>query len=190
MISLTSKKQLLSEAQPGAVVVIRKYSEGIRTDISLQMAGLARKLSAKRAEIYEKGAEYRKEYAEAPDDNKPEPPAFLLELLNEQQAIERDMDHIWVNVGLVKIEGIELDGQPITAQTLISDVPEETGLYAEVKSFIKSEFGLSEDVKKNSGSPGTSGEVEQKDTQISNVGDVNASDSTGRVTVESISPAT
>ena len=55
MISLTSKRSHNSTTQPGAVIVIKKYSEGIRTEISVKMSALVRAEAAGAHEV--QGAE-------------------------------------------------------------------------------------------------------------------------------------
>jgi hypothetical protein len=49
--------------------------------------------------------------------------------------------------GLEEIHGLELDGQPATAESLIERGPEE--LFVEALAAVKSECGLSENERKN-----------------------------------------
>lgn len=66
---------------------------------------------------------------------------------------ESEIFPLWVKWGLVSVEGLLIDGQPVTADS-ISYGPSE--LYNEIVRAIESEIGLTQAELKNSASPSTS----------------------------------
>jgi hypothetical protein len=72
----------------------------------------------------------------------------------EAALLAGEIDRIYLRWGLRAIEGLEIDGEPATPETLVERGPEE--LIAEALAAIKSEAGLSEAERKNSASPSTS----------------------------------
>jgi len=79
--------------------------------------------------------------------------ADLLDRLT--RIIEDEINPAWVRWGLHAVDGLEIDGEPATVESLIQTGPPE--LYAEILTAIRHAAGLSEDDQGNSASPTTSG---------------------------------
>jgi hypothetical protein len=72
------------------------------------------------------------------------------ETVNEQveaAAIAMGIDRAYLEWGLVRLEGMRIDGRQATAGTLFSAGPED--LTREIVNRIKSECGLTDDERKN-----------------------------------------
>lgn len=65
----------------------------------------------------------------------------------EAALLASEIDRLYLLWGLVKIEGLELDGQAATPETLVRAGPE--CLCREILAAVKGELGLSEDERKN-----------------------------------------
>jgi len=65
----------------------------------------------------------------------------------EAALLSSEIDRIYVLWGLKEIEGLELDGQPATPESLIESGPEE--LFREALNAVKQQCGLSEEERKN-----------------------------------------
>jgi len=65
----------------------------------------------------------------------------------EAAVLEHELDEIYLRWGLVGIEGLELDGNPATIDTLLAHGPEN--LCQEVLAAIKQDCGLTESEAKN-----------------------------------------
>ncbi|MGE5486599.1 MAG: hypothetical protein ACM3ZB_02115 [bacterium] len=65
----------------------------------------------------------------------------------EAAVLAGEIDRVYLEWGLVRVEGLNIDGQPATAATLVEHGPE--ALAREIVGAIKSECGLSEDERKN-----------------------------------------
>ncbi len=65
----------------------------------------------------------------------------------EAALLSSEIDELYLRWGLVRVEGLELDGAQATADSLISAGPED--LCREVIAAIKRECGLSEQERKN-----------------------------------------
>ena len=65
----------------------------------------------------------------------------------EGAALAGDVDRAYLDWGLVAVEGLTIDGEAATPETLIEKGP--VGLTLEVLSRVKAECGLSEDERKN-----------------------------------------
>ena len=72
-----------------------------------------------------------------------------------------EIDRIYLEWGLRGLTGLVIDGEEVTAQTLIEKGPE--GLVREVLAAIRREAGLSEEERKNSASPSTSSAAARPD---------------------------
>ena len=71
------------------------------------------------------------------------------EARNEMEAslLGAEIDSLYLLWGIEEIRGLELDGAPATAESLIEIGPEE--LFAEALAAVKAECGLSENERKN-----------------------------------------
>jgi hypothetical protein len=65
----------------------------------------------------------------------------------EASLLGAEIDRLYIYWGLEEIRGLEIDGSPATAASLIERGPEE--LLLEALSLIKAECGLSENERKN-----------------------------------------
>jgi hypothetical protein len=66
----------------------------------------------------------------------------------EAALLEGEIDRIYLEWGLVKVEGLAIDGEPATAERIVSRGPEK--LCREIVAAIKAECGLNEEERKNS----------------------------------------
>jgi hypothetical protein len=65
----------------------------------------------------------------------------------EAGALSAEIDRIYLEWGLLRIEGLDLDGSKAEAKTLIEYGPED--LCQEILAVIKRECGLSDEERKN-----------------------------------------
>jgi hypothetical protein len=65
----------------------------------------------------------------------------------ERTLIEAEADRVYMHWGLARVEGLEIDGVPATAETLFSAGPEP--LCREIVQRIRAECFLSADEQKN-----------------------------------------
>lgn len=72
----------------------------------------------------------------------------------EAALVAGEIDRIYLRWGLRGIEGLEIDGAPVTPDSLVEKGPEE--LVEEVLAAIRREAHLGEDERKNSASPSIS----------------------------------
>ncbi|HEY3825828.1 MAG TPA: hypothetical protein VGL82_14790 [Bryobacteraceae bacterium] len=120
--SWNSRKLVASQERPGVEFVIARMTFGRRIDLMREVRNLAAKL----------------EYFEAGQDAKNGMEASLL---------GAEIDRIYIRWGLEEIRGLELDGAPATAESLIESGPEE--LFLEALMAVKAECGLLENERKN-----------------------------------------
>lgn len=111
-----------SRSTPGVAFTIRRMSFERRVELTRRIRELAQKV----------------EFLEAGN--------------NAQEKIESallaaEVDRLYLAWGLVKVEGIELDGDPATPESLVAAGPEE--LCREILAAIKAECGLTEAERKN-----------------------------------------
>ena len=107
---------------PGVYFTVRKMSFGGRIELTRRIRDLAS----------------RAEFLSAGDSVKDKLDAALL---------TAEIEKHYVQWGLAEVGGLELDGAPATAESLISHGPED--LFREVLEAIKRECGLSEEERKN-----------------------------------------
>jgi len=90
----------------------------------------------------------------------------------EQQAeaalVSGEIDRAYVRWGLRGVEGLEIDGQSATSESLLDKGPED--LVHEAIGFIRRQAGLTEDERKNSASPSTSSAATRPDGSATTVG--------------------
>jgi hypothetical protein len=111
-----------SETHPGVRFVVRRMSFGRRTELARRMRELAAKF----------------EFLDAGEDPKEKVDAALA---------AAEIEKAYLKWGLAEIEGLEIDGQPATPETLLADGPE--GLCREIAAAVKAECGLDEAERKN-----------------------------------------
>lgn len=117
-----SEKTVASAAVPGVTFTIARISLGRRIELVRRMWELAG----------------RAECAQAGQDAAGKLEATLL---------TSEIDRAYVGWGLLRVEGLALDGQAATPESLIAAGPEE--LCREIVAAIKSECGLTEAERKN-----------------------------------------
>jgi hypothetical protein len=117
-----SEKTIESGTAPGVKFTIARISLGRRIELTRRMWELARKV----------------ECLEAGDDPREKLEGALL---------AGEIDRLYLSWGLMRVEGLTLDGQPATPETLIAAGPEE--LCREILAAVKAECGLTEEERKN-----------------------------------------
>jgi len=65
----------------------------------------------------------------------------------EASLLERELQRVYIDWGLVKVEGITIDGLPATKQTVIDSGPEP--LVKEILAAIEAQITFSEEQRKN-----------------------------------------
>jgi hypothetical protein len=117
-----SRKVVASEERPGVEFVIARMTFGRRIELMRNVRDPAVRL----------------EYFEAGQNAKNGMEASLL---------GAEIDRLYIRWGLEEIRGLELDGVPATADSLIERGPEE--LVLEALAAVKAECGLLENERKN-----------------------------------------
>jgi hypothetical protein len=117
-----SRTVVASEERPGVEFVIARMTFGRRIALMRHVRDLAARL----------------EYFEAGRDAKNDMEASLL---------GAEIDRLYIRWGLEEIRGLELDGAPATAESLIECGPEE--LFLEALTAVRVECGLFENERKN-----------------------------------------
>ena len=205
-----------SKAFSGVTFSVRRMGISKRTEVELSTADLrAKQRETQRdlAPLYELDkAEYdrlrdlhEKLLAAKADEAKPildgidlvrkelaaKPHALNRERLEEASRIaDRQVESPWVRAALLSIEGVTVEGQPLTTDQLIEYGPRE--LFAEVFAAVWAEAYLSGADSKNSQSPTTSGQKAdgQKASSIAPSVEAPPADSTKSATAPDTSPAT
>ncbi|HEX4133649.1 MAG TPA: hypothetical protein VHY84_03430 [Bryobacteraceae bacterium] len=118
----SSRKLVASRERPGVEFVIARMTFGRRIELMREVRNLAARL----------------EYFEAGQDAKNGMEASLL---------GAEIDRIYIRWGLEELRGLEIDGAPATAESLIESGPEE--LFLEALTAVKAECGLLENERKN-----------------------------------------
>lgn len=128
----------------GVVFTLNRMTEGRRIKLRLALADTTARLREALVEIR------RLKEQETPE------PKRAAELLDTVAAIvEDEVTPTWVRWGLHAIDGLEIDGQPATVESLIESGP--TDLYAEIAAAVRREAGLSEEQQGESEPPSISG---------------------------------
>ena len=111
-----------SQSRPRVRYSIRRISFGGRIELARRIRDVGRK-----AEYLEAGSDVRDKL--------------------EATVLGAEIDRVYLDWGLVGVEGMEIDGAPATPQSLIDAGPVE--LAAEILGRIKAECGLTDDERKN-----------------------------------------
>ena len=153
VLSLASKTRVESAIHPGVFFVLRKRTEGRRIQLRLKMAPVQRELEEALAEVRACG---EAPYAGTSDEDltpeqRIERTAWIeasQPALDRYFAVRDDKVHpAWVEWGLDRVEGLDIDGEKITGANAVELLPEE--LYEELLGHIKATAGLGEAQAKN-----------------------------------------
>ena len=144
----TSKKTLHSklEGYEDVAFTLKKMAEGRRVALNMSLADA-------KATLRDLIAESQTILPDTPEGQVAPPidPAQFAkyQTLSDRinTLVEKDINMAWLRWGLDSITGLEIDGQPCTVETLISDGPPE--LFAEILTAIRSEAELSTEARKN-----------------------------------------
>ena len=111
-----------SEVSPGVVYVLAKMSFGRRIELTKRIRQLAQ-----RAEFLDAGTDARE--------------------VTEARVLAAEIERTYALWGLREIQGLLVDGEPATPESLIDSGPED--LFREAVEAVKAECGLSEAERKN-----------------------------------------
>jgi len=117
-----SLARVSSKSRPGVTLIIRRMSFARRCELIRELRELAQK-----AEFHAAGGGLREEI--------------------EAAAVSAEVDRLYLAWGLAGVEGLVIDGEEATPETVISDGPDD--LSREAVNAIKSECGLSSNERKN-----------------------------------------
>jgi len=121
-VSYESALTVESKVMPGVNFVINRISFGRRMDLSRRVREITQ-----RTEFLEAGSDLREKI--------------------EAGILAQEVDAMYLRWALVGVNGLEIDGQPATAEQLLDRGPEE--LTREIVVAIKEQCGLSEAERKN-----------------------------------------
>ena len=121
-VKYASTVSITSSAMPGVAFTVGRMSFGRRMELFRRIREIAANL----------------EYLEASTDFREQVEATLL---------EQEIENLYLQWGLVSVEGLAIDGQPATLELLLERGPEH--LAREIVASIKAECGLSEAERKN-----------------------------------------
>ncbi len=116
-----------------AVTIDARSHAGVRFTVAKMSLGRRIELTRRIAEVSRK-AEFLEAGATAGDEV-------------EAAALAGEVDRLYLRWGLLGLEGMTLDGEPATAETLAERGPED--LCREMVAAIKAECGLSGEERKN-----------------------------------------
>jgi hypothetical protein len=122
MTDWSSRTVAVSESSPGVEFVIARMTFGRRLELMRRVRELAARL-----EFFEAGRDAGNGM--------------------EASLLGCEIDRLYFLWGVEEIRGLELDGVPATAESLIERGPEE--LFVEALAAVKAECGLSENERKN-----------------------------------------
>ena len=139
-----SQIEVESASTPGVRFLVRRMSFGRRLELTRRVQELAKRLAFLQAG--ERGAGTDAETA----------------------LLGAEIDREYLRWGLADVEGLEIDGEPVTVESLLEAGPEE--LVREALREVKRQAGLSESERKNSESHSTSSSEIQPDGTATNAG--------------------
>jgi hypothetical protein len=117
-----STVRVSSKAMPGVMFEIKRISFGRRTDLAKRVREISQ-----RVEFLEAGGELREKI--------------------EASLLKQEIEAIYLQWALVRVEGLTIDGELVTTERLLDRGPEE--LTHEIVAAIKTECGLTGDERKN-----------------------------------------
>ncbi len=117
-----SNVQVDSQTLPGVKFTIHRISFGRRMELCRRVREIGQRL-----EFLEAGEEFREKV--------------------EANLLSHEIDRIYLEWGLVGIEGLKIDGEPASGELVAEKGPE--ALTKEIIDAIKSQCGLSEEERKN-----------------------------------------
>src|SRR5438874_1683777 len=120
--SWSSREIVASQSHAGVEFVIARMTFGRRLELMRRVRDLAARL-----EFFEAGRDARNGM--------------------EASLLGAEIDKLYILWGLEEVRGLELDGAPATAESLIERGPEE--LFGEALAAVKAECGLTENERKN-----------------------------------------
>jgi len=138
-----SALRLVSASTPGVRFTIRKISFGRRTELLRRVRELTRKV-----EFLEAGQRLASGAGAHPVGGTGT--LIFGEALGERAEaalLGREADRVYLEWGLVSVEGLEIDGEAATLEGLIASGPEP--LCVEILRAIQAECGLSAEERKN-----------------------------------------
>lgn len=121
-VSYESALAIESKVMPGVKFVIKRISFGRRMELSRRVREITQK-----TEFLEAGSELGEKI--------------------EAGILAQEVDAMYLRWALVGVDGLEIDGEPATAEQLLDRGPEE--LAREIVVAIKEQCGLSEAERKN-----------------------------------------
>jgi hypothetical protein len=117
-----SSIRLKSQTLPGVEFTIYRISFGRRMDLCRRVRDIGQKL-----EFLEAGKHFHEKV--------------------EANLLTHEIDKIYLEWGLLGVDGLAIDGQPATGELIIAKGPED--LTREIVEAIRSQCGLSEEERKN-----------------------------------------
>lgn len=184
-MDFTSSQTFISSVDPSVAFTLQKMTRGRRIKFNLQMAPLLEKertLGTEASDVDAQTDPYRAEAKKAactchhtPEEHDvesgactakdcrckwpaipPELQAKTVDIIQRIKNLEQmEFEPALIRWALTSITGLEIDGAPATAETLIESGPEE--IVSEIVSEIRKLMGLSPEERKNSELPTTSG---------------------------------
>jgi hypothetical protein len=169
MINYSSTRTVQSRLPDfeGVSFTIRRISDGLRNQYRLETAGALREqadLIEQREDlvdaIRERMGMDEKAFSEVRMDQLPRSDRRTLREVGTKidQLNSEAIYPAMIEVGLVSVDGLTIDGQPVDVDSLHRVGPES--LVAEILFEIRKEFGLAVEAQENLGSPTTSGAAE------------------------------
>lgn len=159
-----SKRTIIFSVDPSVRFTLRKVNVRRRMEYDLSMAENFRKFREMREASEPMEDDYRQALAAAraaDSDGKAtftyptDKLAALIDARREQSTYDFSvLTPAMIRFFLLKIDGLEIDGEPATVESLIKDGPDD--LYREIAQAIAAELGLTNEEKENLQSPGTS----------------------------------
>lgn len=176
-MNFSSKIFTESKTCPGVSFTISRFTEGRRIELSLKLAEVKAELEQFKRDaipLAEKAApvvEQLKAAITAQDKAAIEQLSKNLDFIDIieherkiNSLIQNKIDPVYVRALLLSIDGLTIDDEPATVESIINNGPRE--LYAEIVSAVRHELGLSEEELGNSASPSTSTALVDGQTKI------------------------
>lgn len=164
MFDFKSTETIESAVIPSVRFTIRKPTQGRRTELHLSIAEVAARYDAKIRELDKLRVETKSDdgstvvsWSDTSEANRIAAEADIIDIC--------ELTPRYIRWGLLSVEGLAIDGEPATVETLLSSGPED--IIPEIRDAVKRQLGLTLVQQKNSQAPTTSSEavgVEPKPT--------------------------